>query len=78
MNKSRWRFVLKNYSPREILRALRYEARWLCNMMPRSEIPRFLRPLGRAYLATVFNLPFILYDRGHRFLPLDGAGTNSS
>jgi GT2 family glycosyltransferase len=69
-NKSRWRFVLKNFSARQILRALKYELNWIRCDIPREERGMILKPLGRAYLATLLRLPGILWDRYFRFLPL--------
>jgi len=66
-SKSRWRFVLKNFTWRQILRAIPYEVKWLRTI----DLGMYFVPLGKAYLATLVRLPFILYDRKYRFLPLD-------
>lgn len=71
-NKGRWRFILKNFTPRQILRAIRYELRWLGSSIPRDQWGLFLGPLGRAYLVTLIRLPFILWDRFFLRYPIGG------
>ena len=44
-----------------------YELKWLRTI----PVGMYFVPLSRAYLATLIRLPFILYDRKYRFLPLD-------
>jgi len=66
-SKSRWRFVLKNFTWRQILAAVPYELKWLTTI----ERGEYWRPLARAYCSTLIRLPFILYDRKYRFLPLE-------
>lgn len=66
-SKSRWRFVLKNFTWRQVLWAIPYELKWLRTI----DLGMYFVPLGKAYLATLFRLPFILYDRKYRFLPLE-------
>jgi GT2 family glycosyltransferase len=65
-NKSRWRFVLKNFPLRQWPAALQAEWQWLKTL----DRKQYFRPLAKAYLATLFRLPWILYDRNHRFLPM--------
>lgn len=66
-HRSRWRFILKNFSLYQVLRALKSEARYWWYM---GDKRREGRALLRAYLFTLVRLPFILYDRSHRYLPL--------
>jgi len=68
-NKGRWRFILKNFSAREIARAIRHELKWVWADAGFDTLG-YVTALGRAYLATLIRLPMILYDRKHRFLPL--------
>jgi len=65
-NKSRWRFVLKNFSLSQIILAVRYELKYLRNMDYRIEG----LPMLRAYFSTLIRLPIILYDRKYRFITL--------
>jgi hypothetical protein len=73
-HRSRWRFVLKNFTPRGILRALKHEIPHF-----RATIdPVERNALLRAYGYVLARLPRILYDRNHRFLPLGKRPTRTT
>ncbi|MBX7245152.1 MAG: glycosyltransferase family 2 protein [Candidatus Sumerlaeaceae bacterium] len=65
-HRSRLRFVLKNFSFYEILRAVKWELKYILGGQSRDD----RRALFRAYGYVLLRLPWILYDRGHRFLPM--------
>lgn len=65
-HKSRLRFALKNLPFRALPQAVKQEWQWLRTL----DFKTYLAPLSRAYGSTLVRLPFILYDRNHRFLPL--------
>lgn len=70
-NKGRLRFILKNFTARQMARAARYELKWLMTSIPREERGLILKPLLAAYLATLVRLPAILWDRKFMHLPLE-------
>ena len=65
--RGRLRFVLKNFSLRQVLTAIRYELKW----WPKADWRQFLFPMCRAYAATLVRLPIILHDRNHRRISLE-------
>ena len=65
-HRSRWRFILKNFTLRQMLSAVVPELRYLRHRTLWSERLALLR----AYLYVLVRLPMILHDRSHRFLPL--------
>ena len=66
-NRSRLRFVLKNFPFRQLPSALLHEMRWLRTV----QWGEVMGPVARAYLSTLLRLPTILYDRGNRLLSID-------
>ncbi|MCX7013394.1 MAG: glycosyltransferase family 2 protein [Candidatus Sumerlaeota bacterium] len=68
-NRGRLRFMLKNFSGREILRALRREGSWLLSGA-RWRTRGYVATLFRVYATTLLRLPSILYDRNHRIVRL--------
>lgn len=77
-HRSRWRFVLKNFSARELARAFKHEYRYYKSTAADAEQRR---PLLRAYRYVLVRLPSILWDRLFRFLPIpsrEEAGRQSS
>ncbi len=67
MHRGRWRFILKNFSAKQICRVIKPELRYIRYMGKWKEG----RALLRAYFYILIRLPIILYDRNHRFIPLD-------
>jgi GT2 family glycosyltransferase len=70
VNRSRLRFVLKNFPLRSLPGVLVKEFRWF---LSRDRDEAF-GPLLRAYLSTLLRLPMILYDRRYRFLDIGQGG----
>lgn len=66
-HRSRWRFILKNFTFGEFLRAILPELRYWRHM---GDKKREGRALLKAYGYVLVRLPSILWDRNHRFLPL--------
>ena len=66
-NKSRLRFVLKNIPFRKFPSVLYEECKWLKTI----PLKQYAIPLLKAYGSTLIHLPWILYDRNHRFLPIE-------
>jgi GT2 family glycosyltransferase len=58
-HRNRWRFMIKNFSRRELLRALRAELRWLRCHRPSDHY----LPLLSALLSTLIRLPSLLMTR---------------
>lgn len=71
INKGRLRFILKNFTLRQMLRAARFEVKWIRTSIPRGERMLILKPLLKAYLVTLLRLPAILWDRKFLFVPLE-------
>jgi len=69
-NKSRLRFVLKNFSLKQIVAAVAFEIKWLVLLLDMPSRKALAFPLLKAYLATLIRLPVICYDRYFRFLPI--------
>ncbi len=58
-HRNRWRFVLKNFPRRDLLRAIRAEARWIRGHRPRDHYSALLW----AFISTLIHLPEILMAR---------------
>jgi GT2 family glycosyltransferase len=58
-HRNRWRFMIKNFSRRELMRALRAEVRWLRGHRPSDHY----LPLLTALLSTLIHLPGLLMAR---------------
>ena len=58
-HRNRWRFILKNFPRRDLLRAIRAEIRWLRGHRPSDHY----LPLLSALAAVAIRLPSILLDR---------------
>lgn len=65
-HRSRWRFVLKNFSTRQVLRALKHEIRYIRGVDWETEG----KQLSKAHLYILPRLPMIAFDRHFRRLPI--------
>jgi len=65
-HRSRWRFILKNFSASELREALKHEVRYYKGLEWQGET----KQLTRAYLYILVRFPVILYDRRFRRLSI--------